>query len=110
MSKKKRQPLECVQEVPPACPKCGCTDRDELDGVKRVQFKEREISGKAPFSKQPYTMARWSHTTCRECGQRYKIIGYFRPALRASGKDALNQGKKKTRSEHGEFRTESTNH
>jgi hypothetical protein len=108
MSKKKRQPLECVQEVPPACPKCGCTDRKKLDTVRKEEvFREREMSGKAPFNKQPFTMARWSRTTCLECGQHYKIIGYFRPADRTGGKDGLNQGKKKTRSEHGQLRIDS---
>jgi len=72
--RKKREAIECIQVRPPACPKCGCTDRTNTDGVKK-----RDIAGKTVDGRL-FTQVKWSYCNCRKCNQRYAFVSYLAPA------------------------------
>ena len=60
---KKRNVYEQVDVIPPACRKCGSTDRTGYVNVRTI-----EISGETATG-QPYTQMTLKRTMCKGCGQ-----------------------------------------
>lgn len=77
--RKKRQTLQCVQSLPPACPKCHCTDRSAKEAITYI---ERDINGTTKDGR-PFSKVQWNRTSCKNCGQYYKFMEYLYPANRA---------------------------
>jgi len=78
--REKRQQLQCVQARPPACPKCGCTDR-----TKKTSIVTREING-VTVEGQKFTKVQWNYANCKNCNQRYKFMEYLYPVSRTGEK------------------------
>lgn len=84
MSRKKKKPsfpapskeVPQVNSTPPGCPRCGCSDRTNKEGIKR-----REMNGTTRDGFH-YTEVAWSYVSCCECKMKYRIIEYLRPKAR----------------------------
>ena len=72
-TRKPRQVIECVETIPPACPRCGCTDRNHKESTKRLQITGVSATGTS------YTAIQWNYTNCRGCGQRYSFRELLKP-------------------------------
>ena len=70
----KKQDLEVSTCTPPACTKCGCTDRTNKQAVVRRNIAGTTREGFA------YTQIAWSYVNCLQCDNRYRIIEYLKPA------------------------------
>lgn len=70
----KKQDLEVSTCTPPACTKCGCTDRTNKQAVVRRNIAGTTREGFA------YTQIAWSYVNCLQCDTRYRIIEYLKPA------------------------------
>jgi hypothetical protein len=72
---------------PPACPSCGCTQREPFrDGPVMSETIAIEIAGRT------YNREIWHNATCSHCGQRYRIIEYrFEPGRSAIAPGCFGQ-------------------
>ena len=62
-----------VHNRPTGCPTCGSTSRDKLEGTLVAATP-------GTFDGVRYSHVKRARTKCRECGQRYVVVDYLRPA------------------------------